>query len=180
MEELRKILVAIDDSDGAQRALQWTLDNFYREGDILALLHVIPRPQTTTSYGAPPVDMLPSSSTVDQEQQAVEAQRFIREKFLPRLQGCADEPEVHIVRVRESRFLTTFPLLSMVSWILALLQLVCCSSVQVSWQLNHQLNNELLYDKIEVTITPKDPYMQKQHCLSFWAIVFQGKLCMQD
>lgn len=108
MEELRKILVAIDDSDGAQRALQWTLDNFYREGDILALLHVIPRPQTTISYGAPPVDMLPSSSTVDQEQQAVEAQRFIREKFLPRLQGCADEPEVHIVRVRESRFLVTF------------------------------------------------------------------------
>lgn len=108
MEELRKILVAIDDSDGAQRALQWTLDNFYREGDILALLHVIPRPQTTTSYGAPPVDMLPSSSTVDQEQQAVEAQRFIREKFLPRLQGCADEPEVHIVRVRESSFLITF------------------------------------------------------------------------
>ena len=107
MEEVRKILVAIDDSDGALRALQWTLDNFYREGDILALLHVIPRPQAATSYGAPPVDMLPSSSTVDQEQQALEAQRFIREKFLPRLQGCADEPEVHIVRVRAEPHVST-------------------------------------------------------------------------
>ncbi len=97
--EVRKIVIAIDDSDESLRALQWTIDNMYRAGDILALLHVIPRPQATVSYGAPPVDMLPSSSVVDQEQQALAAQEFIREKFLPRLQGCADDPELHIVRV---------------------------------------------------------------------------------
>ena len=101
MAELRKILIAIDDSAESLRALQWTIDNMYREGDILALLHVIPRPQATSSYGAPPVDMLPSSSVADQGQQALAAQEFIREKFLPRLQGCADDPELHIVRVRK-------------------------------------------------------------------------------
>ena len=105
MGEVRKILVAIDDSEGAQRALQWTLDNFYRDGDIIALLHVIPRPQATSSYGAPPVDMLPSPpSTEHQEELTYAAQQFIKEKFLPRLQGCSDDPEVHIARVGTQAF----------------------------------------------------------------------------
>eukprot|EP00730_Choanoeca_flexa_P013183 TRINITY_DN5042_c0_g1_i2.p1 TRINITY_DN5042_c0_g1~~TRINITY_DN5042_c0_g1_i2.p1 ORF type:complete len:151 (+),score=27.91 TRINITY_DN5042_c0_g1_i2:115-567(+) len=35
----RKIILAVDHSDASHQALDWTLENFYREGDVLYLVH---------------------------------------------------------------------------------------------------------------------------------------------
>jgi hypothetical protein len=38
----REIIVAVDDSDFSKYAFRWTLQNVYREGDTIGILHVEP------------------------------------------------------------------------------------------------------------------------------------------
>mmetsp|Transcript_355 Transcript_355/g.944 ORF Transcript_355/g.944 Transcript_355/m.944 type:complete len:430 (-) Transcript_355:66-1355(-) len=39
----RQLAVAVDDSAHSEKALQWTMDHLYREGDTVHLLHVVPK-----------------------------------------------------------------------------------------------------------------------------------------
>ena len=58
----RVVLVPVDDSDHAQRAVAWAVDNLLRGGDggdVAHLLHVVPAVHAATAmaYGGPPVWM---------------------------------------------------------------------------------------------------------------------------
>lgn len=46
----RKLVVAVDHSEGSYEAVKWTLRHVYRDGDSLHLIHVVP---ATTSLTAP-------------------------------------------------------------------------------------------------------------------------------
>ncbi|BDA44876.1 hypothetical protein COCOBI_06-3540 [Coccomyxa sp. Obi] len=94
----RKFLIAVDDSAESERALSWTLEEIYREGDELHLVHVIPRMQMAAVYGAPPVDFLPQQDPVAYDQLIKNAESFIAGRFLPSLASLKVQPIVHIVK----------------------------------------------------------------------------------
>ena len=95
----RKILVAVDASAESEDALQWTLQNMYRTGDVLHFLHVVPRQEPATTYGAPPVDFLPQQNPKSSQKLAEQALSFIKERLLPMLGDMQPEPVVHVVKV---------------------------------------------------------------------------------
>jgi len=41
--EGRQLAVAVDDSQHSEKALRWTMDNLYREGDTVHIIHVVPK-----------------------------------------------------------------------------------------------------------------------------------------
>ncbi|XP_043716947.1 uncharacterized protein LOC122664963 [Telopea speciosissima] len=47
--EMRKIVVVVEDVDAARTALQWTLRNLLRYGDLITLLHVFPSTKSKSS-----------------------------------------------------------------------------------------------------------------------------------
>eukprot|EP00891_Asterochloris_glomerata_P002094 jgi/Astpho2/2094/Aster-00579 len=86
----RHILISVDESEGCERALQWTLDQLYRPGDEIHFLRVVPRQQHAESYGAPPVDFLPQQDPIAYSQLLQQAETFIRERLLPKLHMDTD------------------------------------------------------------------------------------------
>ena len=95
----RKVLLAVDASAESEDALQWTLANMYRPGDVLHFLHVVPRQEPATTYGAPPVDFLPQQNPKSVQRLAEQGLSFIKERLLPMLGDMQPEPVVHIVKV---------------------------------------------------------------------------------
>lgn len=51
MAAARNLVVAIDGEEASYRAIGWTLDHLYRDGDILHLLHVVPEVATMSQLG---------------------------------------------------------------------------------------------------------------------------------
>jgi nucleotide-binding universal stress UspA family protein len=98
----RKILLAVNASAESEDALQWTLANMYRPGDVLHFLHVIPRQEPATTYGAPPVDFLPQQNPKSVQRLAEQGLSFIKERLLPMLGDMQPEPVVHVVKVWET------------------------------------------------------------------------------
>lgn len=52
MEDVRRIVVVVEDKEAARTALQWALHNFLRQGDVIVLLHVfssLPRKKKSTA-----------------------------------------------------------------------------------------------------------------------------------
>lgn len=95
----RNILLAVNASAESEDALQWTLANMYRSGDVLHFLHVIPRQEPATTYGAPPVDFLPQQNPKSVQRLAEQGLSFIKERLLPMLGDIQPDPVVHIVKV---------------------------------------------------------------------------------
>ncbi len=95
----RKILVAVDSSAESEGALQWTLENMYRPGDVLHFLHIVPRQEPATMYGAPPVDFLPQQNPKSVQKLSEQALSFIKERLLPMLGDIQPEPVVHVIKV---------------------------------------------------------------------------------
>ena len=95
----RKILVSVNASAESEDALQWTLHNLYRPGDVLHFLHVVPRQEPATTYGAPPIDFLPHQNPDSFQKLAEEAQSFIKDRLLPMLGDMQPHPVVHVVKV---------------------------------------------------------------------------------
>lgn len=53
MEDVRRIVVVVEDKEAARTALQWALHNLLRQGDTIVLLHVIsPPPRKKKSTAA--------------------------------------------------------------------------------------------------------------------------------
>ncbi|DBA70403.1 TPA: hypothetical protein ACH3X2_011817 [Trebouxia sp. C0005] len=94
----RNILLAVNASAESEDALQWTLANMYRSGDVLHFLHVIPRQEPATTYGAPPVDFLPQQNPKSVQRLAEQGLSFIKERLLPMLGDIQPDPVVHIVK----------------------------------------------------------------------------------
>lgn len=95
----RKILISVNASAESEDALQWTLHNLYRPGDVLHFLHVVPRQEPATTYGAPPVDFLPHQNPDSFQKLAEEAQSFIKDRLLPMLGDMQPDPVVHVIKV---------------------------------------------------------------------------------
>lgn len=47
----RNLVVAVDHTEGSYKALKWTLEHLYRDGDVLHLLHVVPAASSVTCCG---------------------------------------------------------------------------------------------------------------------------------
>jgi nucleotide-binding universal stress UspA family protein len=53
MEDVRRIVVVVEDKQAARTALQWALHNLLRQGDVIVLLHVYsPPPRKKKSTAA--------------------------------------------------------------------------------------------------------------------------------
>lgn len=61
--EGRVIIVAVEDSADSTQAFDFAVQNMYRAGDQLHLVHVIPRLHFAAAYGVPPVDFVPSADS---------------------------------------------------------------------------------------------------------------------
>lgn len=99
-EEGRVLVIAVDDSDGSSKAFDWAIQQLYKEGDQLHLVHVIPRLQFAAVYGVPPVDFVPVADTTTYEAAIHQAEEFIISRFVRKLAPelkCT--PVVHIVKV---------------------------------------------------------------------------------
>lgn len=91
----------VDDSDNSQRAFDWMLKNFYRTGDEIHLVNVIPRIQFAATLGVPAVDFTPQINREAYEAAVRKAEAFIVKRFLSRLPAeILTTPIVHIVKVR--------------------------------------------------------------------------------
>ncbi|CAK0784164.1 hypothetical protein CVIRNUC_007367 [Coccomyxa viridis] len=94
----RKLLVPIDDSSESEKALAWAMEEMYREGDEIHLVHVVPKLQMGACFGAPPVDFLPQQDPIAYDQLVKQAEAFIQMRFLPSLNSLRVHPIVHIVK----------------------------------------------------------------------------------
>lgn len=91
----RRIIVAVDETEDTERALRWTVNNFYRDGDTLHLLHVVPfvpgHAAPGTVYYTPP----PSGDV--QEKMVKRAEHFIDQRLLPITNELGINCEVDVV-----------------------------------------------------------------------------------
>jgi hypothetical protein len=113
----RVLLIAVDDSEDSQKAFMWAVDNMYREGDQIHLVHVVPRLAFAAQYGVPPVDFVPAAENSSYESAVQRAEQFIIDRFVRALPVTIKAPVVHIIKVSVNfyRILTPFlPLLTLV------------------------------------------------------------------
>lgn len=110
----RVLLIAVDDSEDSKTAFRWALDNVYREGDCLHLVHVVPRLAFAAQYGVPPVDFVPVADNNGYESAVQRAEQFIIDRFVRALPADIKAPVVHIIKVRSEQE-TRSTVLSMLS-----------------------------------------------------------------
>lgn len=96
----RVLLVAVDDSEGSEKAFMWAIENVYRDGDSLHLVHVVPRLAFAAQYGVPPVDFVPAADSSGYESAVQRAEQFIIDRFVKALPSSVKAPVVHIIKVR--------------------------------------------------------------------------------
>lgn len=95
----RVLLFPVDDSDDSQRAFEWMLANFFKDGDEVHLLNVISRLQFAATLGVPAVDFTPQINREAYEAVVRKAEAFIVKRFLARLPPhIQTTPIVHIVK----------------------------------------------------------------------------------
>ncbi|GAB4820045.1 hypothetical protein N2152v2_007091 [Parachlorella kessleri] len=82
-KKARCILIAVDNYDSSEKSLEWALQNLYKGGDDLRLVHVVPvvgDPSPVVVDMALPFPLGPSPSTQDLKR-VEEAKDFIKERF---------------------------------------------------------------------------------------------------
>ena len=52
----RTVAMAVDESESSQHAVEWALDNFFQEDDLVVLLNVRPYPTVPGPYGSAYLD----------------------------------------------------------------------------------------------------------------------------
>jgi nucleotide-binding universal stress UspA family protein len=97
-------LFPVDDSDDSQRAFDWMLQNFYKDGDEVHIVNVISRMQFAATLGVPAVDFTPQINRDAYEAVIRKSEAFIVKRFLGRMPpAIATTPIVHIIKVRFPR-----------------------------------------------------------------------------
>lgn len=94
----RVLLIAVDDSEHSQKAFTWSIENVYREGDQIHLVHVVPRLAFAAQYGVPPVDFVPAAENNTYESAVQRAEQFIIDRFVKQLPANVKAPVVHIIK----------------------------------------------------------------------------------
>ncbi|CAD7696829.1 unnamed protein product [Ostreobium quekettii] len=96
----RQLVVAVDDSEESEKALRWTVNNFYRSGDVIHILHVIPFLPGQAVAGA--VYYSPPPSEEVQERLVDDAEEFIDSRFRPLLESLGISYEVDVIQEESS------------------------------------------------------------------------------
>jgi len=91
--------VAVDDSEDSQKAFNWAIQNIYRDGDQLHIVHVVPRLAFAAQYGVPPVDFVPAAESNTYETAVQRAEQFIIDRFVKAMPPTLRAPVVHIIKV---------------------------------------------------------------------------------
>lgn len=95
----RVLCICVDDSDASEDAVKWTMGNVFKDGDEVHILHVIPRFQLSSTYGAPPADFLPHSDPEAYEHMIKTAEGFIARRVLRHMEAATAPPPVaHIIK----------------------------------------------------------------------------------
>eukprot|EP00794_Sanderia_malayensis_P011283 gene11283-12463_t len=74
---VRKVLVAVDGSDNAERAFQFYMDNVYREGDLLNLVHITSTPHLPAFSFEKPMSFPVEEWQGKLQKQVIEAQELV-------------------------------------------------------------------------------------------------------
>ncbi|KAF8064605.1 abhd17c [Scenedesmus sp. PABB004] len=90
-EGRRNLVVAVDHSEAAYRAVNWTLDHLYRDGDVLHLLHVLPAASTLTpgAFGGLAASLPPEEGLMDRMEENARAYFEAHFMGLARTHGAA-------------------------------------------------------------------------------------------
>lgn len=100
----RVLVVAVDDSEDSQKAFNWAINNIYREGDQLHIVHVVPRLAFAAQYGVPPVDFVPAAESNTYETAVQRAEQFIIDRFVKAMPHSVRAPVVHIIKVQRRTY----------------------------------------------------------------------------
>lgn len=81
--QYRSILIPIDGTHESEYVVDWAINNFYREGDQMHLLHVIPKRYPTATYYAFE-EYVPDMPDPEQEASwRADAEKYIQQKLAP-------------------------------------------------------------------------------------------------
>lgn len=93
------LLVAVDDSDGSDRAFDFAVRHLHKPGMELHLVHIVPRLHFAAAYGVPPVDFVPVADSNEYEKVIQKAEQFIINRFVNKLSpDFTPPPVVHIIK----------------------------------------------------------------------------------
>lgn len=99
-EMRRTLVVAVDDTEDSEMALKWTVNNVYRHGDALHLLHVIPFVHRRSVPSA--VIYSPPDDPEVKEKMTESAEMQISERFSPMLNQLGVACKVDIISERSN------------------------------------------------------------------------------
>lgn len=97
-KEPRVILCAIDDSARSEESFQWLMKNMYKEGDVIHLVHVIPRFAMANAFGGPALDLAPFVDPESYQMLIDSTKRFISSRFSKYSKNISPTPVVHICK----------------------------------------------------------------------------------
>eukprot|EP00775_Hariotina_reticulata_P004212 gene4212-4461_t len=93
---LRNLVVAVDHTVGSYKAVKWTLEHLYREGDVLHLLHVVPASSMLMPQPFGLASALPPEEGL-QDCMAAHAQQFFETNFVQLAQRFGATCELDLV-----------------------------------------------------------------------------------
>ncbi|GAB4823693.1 hypothetical protein N2152v2_010739 [Parachlorella kessleri] len=96
----RHIVVPVDDSDESERACMWAVQDVYRPGDRVHLMHIVPALPYRATYGGPVMDgfVLYMEPPTDDFKKA--AEQYVGQRFVSKLQELDIPHSVEIVAER--------------------------------------------------------------------------------
>ncbi|KIY97089.1 hypothetical protein MNEG_10872, partial [Monoraphidium neglectum] len=93
------LLVAVDDSEGSDKAFDFAVRHLHKPGMELHLVHIVPRLHFAAAYGVPPVDFVPVADSNEYEKVIQRAEQFIINRFVNKLPAdFTPSPVVHIIK----------------------------------------------------------------------------------
>lgn len=98
MDVQRKILVAVDESKASDKTFKWALDNVYRAGDAMHLIHVIPPGQRLVVSPDLGIEGVIEEDEATKKQVETHALEFIHERFERVLSAKSVPYDVHLIR----------------------------------------------------------------------------------
>lgn len=94
----RHLLVAVDESQASVKAFQWTLDELYREGDVIHVFHVIPPGQYVVLSSDLGVEEIVEDDAATLKKAEDRAREFLTKTFAVKLEELKIPYQVEIVR----------------------------------------------------------------------------------
>jgi nucleotide-binding universal stress UspA family protein len=97
-ETPRRLLLAVEDSEGSERLVRWSMEHLYRPDTEVHLLHVMPRFEIASTYGGPALDLSPMIDPGGYQGRLHAAENFLAKRFGSLMTGITPPPVAHIVK----------------------------------------------------------------------------------